>query len=60
LWDCRLRWDKEISSLDVRAGTWDFFTEANYRGTMLRLTPGQYESLQAWDKQISSFRCAQQ
>jgi hypothetical protein len=52
-------WDKQISSLDVKSGTWDFYSEPNYGGQTVRLPPGQYENLEGWDKQISSFMCAQ-
>jgi hypothetical protein len=43
----------------VTTGTWDLYSEPNYGGQMVRLAPGQYDELQAWDKQISSFMCAQ-
>jgi hypothetical protein len=52
-------WDKEISSLKINSGNWDFYSEPNYGGQMVRLEPGQYGDLEAWDKQISSFMCAQ-
>jgi hypothetical protein len=52
-------WDKQISSLDVKSGTWDFYSEADYGGQMVRLPPGQYQNLEGWDKQISSFMCTQ-
>jgi Beta/Gamma crystallin len=52
-------WDKQISSLDVKSGTWDFYSEADYGGQMVRLPPGQYGNLEGWDKQISSFMCTQ-
>jgi beta/gamma crystallin len=52
-------WDKQISSLDVKSGTWDFYSESDYGGQMVRLPPGQYQNLEGWDKQISSFMCTQ-
>jgi hypothetical protein len=52
-------WDKQISSLDVKSGTWDFYSEPDYGGQMVRLVPGQYSNLEAWDKEISSFMCTQ-
>jgi hypothetical protein len=52
-------WDKEIASLEVKAGTWDFYAEDNYGGQTIRLPPGRYGTLEAWSKQISSFMCAQ-
>jgi len=52
-------WDKQISSLDLKSGTWDFYSEPDYGGQMVRLPPGQYENLEGWDKLISSFMCTQ-
>jgi len=52
-------WDKQISSLAVKSGTWDFYSEPDYGGQMVRLLPGQYADLEGWDKQISSFMCTQ-
>jgi hypothetical protein len=52
-------WDKQISSLNVKSGTWDFYSEPDYGGSMMRLPPGQYANLEGWDKQISSFMCTQ-
>jgi hypothetical protein len=54
------QWDKQISSIQVVAGTWDFSTEAQYGGDAMRLAPGSYRDLGAtWDDQISSFQCIQ-
>lgn len=52
-------WDKQISSLEVKTGTWDFFTEANFAGQSARYETGRYEQLQQWDRQFSSFMCVQ-
>ena len=52
-------WDKQISSLDLKSGTWDFYSEPDYGGQVVRLPPGRYENLEGWDKLISSFMCAQ-
>jgi len=52
-------WDKQISSLDLKSGTWDFYSEPDYGGQTVRLPPGRYENLEGWDKQISSFMCTQ-
>jgi hypothetical protein len=53
-------WDKAISSIQIKSGTWDFYTEDNFGGQMIRLSPGQYPTLaQDWDKQINSMMCAQ-
>jgi hypothetical protein len=53
-------WDKQISSLNVKSGTWDFYTEPDYGGLMVQLPPGQYPNLDELDKQISSFMCTQE
>jgi Beta/Gamma crystallin len=52
-------WDKQISSIHVIAGTWNFASEQQYRGETVRLAPGTYGDLANWDKQISSFMCVQ-
>jgi hypothetical protein len=54
------QWNKQISSIQVIAGTWDFSTEAQYGGDAMRLAPGSYRDLGAnWDDQIASFMCTQ-
>jgi hypothetical protein len=54
------QWNKQISSINVIAGTWDFSTEAQYNGDVMRLTPGAYKDLGPnWDDQIGSFQCVQ-
>jgi hypothetical protein len=51
-------WKNEISSIEVKAGIWDFFTDDEYSGEMLRLTPGAYEALdEKWTKRIGSMMC---
>jgi hypothetical protein len=53
------KWDKQISSINVISGTWDFSTEAQFNGDAMRLEPGTYKDLGPnWDDQISSFMCA--
>jgi len=53
-------WDKAIASINIKSGTWDFYSEENYGGEMIRLAPGQYPTLaQGWDKTINSLMCAQ-
>jgi beta/gamma crystallin len=53
------KWDKQISSITVISGTWDFSTEPQFNGDAMRLEPGTYRDLgQNWDDQISSFMCA--
>lgn len=52
-------WNDQIASLRVKAGTWDFFSDENYGGDVLRLEVGDYPDLgEQWSYQISSFLCA--
>jgi Beta/Gamma crystallin len=54
-------WDEAISSIEVKAGTWDFFMEPDYKGEVMRLTPGEYRDLGAkWNNKIGSFMCIDQ
>jgi hypothetical protein len=51
-------WQDEVSSIQVQAGTWDFFTDDDYGGNTMRLTAGAYPMLTPdWDKKINSFMC---
>jgi beta/gamma crystallin len=51
-------WQNEISSVQVQAGTWDFFSGENFGGESMRLTAGQYPTLAPeWTKRIGSFMC---
>ncbi len=53
-------WRNEISSLQVQAGTWDFFSEENFGGESMRLSAGPYPMLAPeWSKRIGSFMCVQ-
>jgi hypothetical protein len=53
-------WKNEISSIQVKAGTWDFFSEDEYAGENMRLAPGPYSDLgPQWTKRIGSFMCVQ-
>ena len=52
-------WKDEIASVEVKSGTWDFFTGDNYTGEMMRLGPGSYTTLDArWARHIGSFMCS--
>jgi hypothetical protein len=52
-------WKDEIASVEVKSGTWDFFTGDNYTGEMMRLGPGSYATLDAkWTRHIGSFMCS--
>jgi hypothetical protein len=51
-------WQNQISSIQVRSGTWDFYPELEFRGQALRLAPGSYGILEPqWTKRIGSFMC---
>jgi hypothetical protein len=51
-------WDKAISSVEVKSGTWDFFTEPDFKGDVIRLAPGKYPTLNPnFNKKIGSFLC---
>lgn len=53
-------WKNEISSIQVRAGTWDFFSAENFGGESLRLAAGSYPMLAPeWNKRIGSFMCVE-
>jgi hypothetical protein len=51
-------WDKQIASIQVKAGTWNVFADANYEGDSMRLAPGEYRDLgRQWTRRISSVNC---
>jgi hypothetical protein len=53
-------WKDEISSIQVQAGTWDFFTEENFGGDSIRMAAGSYPQLvPEWNKRIGSFMCTE-
>lgn len=53
-------WDKQIASVQVKAGNWDLFSEADYGGESIRLTPGNYPTLGSQGTgQISSIMCSE-
>ena len=53
-------WQNQIASVQVRAGTWDFYSGENFTGETMRLPPGPYPTLGAeWTKHIGSFMCSQ-
>ncbi len=53
-------WRNEIASIQVQAGTWDFFSEENFGGESMRLPAGPYPTLPPeWNKRIGSFMCVQ-
>ncbi len=51
-------WTKQISSIIVVSGIWDFYWDAYYRGVVITLPPGAYPYVgDHWNDKISSFRC---
>jgi Beta/Gamma crystallin len=53
-------WRNEIASIEVQAGTWDFFSDENFGGESMRLSAGPYRMLAPeWTKRIGSFMCVQ-
>ncbi len=53
-------WQNQIASIQVKSGTWDFFTDENFTGNTMRLPPGPYQDLGPdWTKKIGSFMCVQ-
>jgi hypothetical protein len=51
-------WENAIASIEIKAGTWEFFADVNYAGSTMRLSPGSYGKLGVdWSKKIGSFRC---
>ena len=53
-------WRNEIGSIQVQAGTWDFFSDENFGGESMRLSAGPYPILAPeWSKRIGSFMCVQ-
>jgi hypothetical protein len=52
-------WNDQISSIRVLSGNWEFYWDADYRGEVLRLGPGNYPYVgNHWNDQISSLRCS--
>jgi hypothetical protein len=53
-------WKDEISSIQVQAGTWDFFSAENFGGESIRMSAGSYPMLAPeWNKRIESFMCVE-
>ena len=53
-------WQNQIASIQVKSGTWDFFSDENFTGGNMRLQPGPYQDLgPEWTKKIGSFMCVQ-
>jgi beta/gamma crystallin len=52
-------WQNEIASLEIKKGTWDFYSDEGYAGEMMRLGAGSYPKLDPkWSKNIGSFLCS--
>ena len=55
-----LGWQNQIASVQVKAGTWDFFSDPEFTGETMRLEPGEYPDLgPQWTKRAGSFMCVQ-
>lgn len=53
-------WQNQIASVQVKAGTWDLFSDQQFTGETMRLPPGQYADLgPQWTKKAGSFMCVQ-
>lgn len=53
-------WQNQIASVQVKSGTWDFFSDQQFTGETMRLAPGQYPDLgPQWTKHSGSFMCVQ-
>ncbi|MGA2567477.1 MAG: beta/gamma crystallin-related protein [Pseudolabrys sp.] len=52
-------WQNEIASLEIKSGTWDFYSDEQYGGDVMRLGAGSYATLDPkWAKHIGSFMCS--
>jgi hypothetical protein len=52
-------WQNEIASVQIKSGTWDFYSDEDYAGEMRRLSAGSYPTLDPkWTKHIGSFMCS--
>lgn len=52
-------WQNEIASLQIKSGTWDFYSDEDYGGELMRLGVGTYPTLDPkWSKHIGSFMCS--
>jgi len=55
-----LGWQNQIASVQVKSGTWDFFSDPEFTGDTMRLQPGDYPDLgPQWTKRSGSFMCVQ-
>ena len=55
-----LGWANQVASIRVAAGTWDFFTEPDFTGEVVRFAPGDYPDLGPdWSRRAASFMCVQ-
>ena len=53
-------WEDAITSVQVRMGVWDFFSEPDFAGETIRLEPGSYPVLpKEWLNRINSFMCSE-
>jgi hypothetical protein len=53
-------WQNQIASAQVKAGTWDMFSDPEFTGETMRLAPGDYADLgPEWTKHSGSLMCVQ-
>jgi hypothetical protein len=53
-------WRNQIASIEIKAGTWELFSDEQYSGNAMRLGPGSYPELAPdWTKKIGSFMCVE-
>ena len=50
-------WKYEIASVQVIAGTWEFYAEDEFTGDSMRLPQGSHGDLGEWTKRIASLMC---
>jgi hypothetical protein len=56
----QIGWQDQVASVQVKAGTWDFFSDQEFTGETMRLPPGEYRDLGPdWTKHSGSFMCVQ-
>lgn len=52
------QWNDHVTSIQIKAGSWEFYQDPEYGGDMVKMTPGPYPQLEDnFSGKISSFRC---
>ena len=53
-------WQNQIASVQVKSGTWDFFSDQQFTGETMRLATRRVPDLgPQWTKKAGSFMCVQ-